>query len=79
MVSATVGAYAPESDVADLLRETEEAHDGVAIGSYPFFKDGKYGANFVVRSDDGDLVERTSEDLQRRLSEAGIEPYPGGL
>jgi len=79
MVSATVGAYAPESEVADLLRETEEAHLGVAIGSYPFFKDGRYGANFVVRSDDGELVERTLTDLQRRLCEAGIEPFPGGL
>jgi molybdenum cofactor synthesis domain-containing protein len=79
MVSATVGAFAPDSDVADLLRETEEAHSGVAIGSYPFFKDGRYGANFVVRSDDGELVERTSSDLQRRLLEAGIEPFPGGI
>ena len=79
MISATVGAYAAESEVADLLRETEEAHVGVAIGSYPFSKDGRYGANFVIRSDDGDLVELTSEDLQRRLSEAGIDPYPGGI
>jgi molybdenum cofactor synthesis domain-containing protein len=79
MLSTTVGAYAPESEVADLLRETEEAHAGVAIGSYPFFKDGRYGANFVVRSEDSELVERTSSDLQRRLSEAGIEPFPGGI
>jgi hypothetical protein len=75
----TVGAYAPESEVADLLRATEEAHEGVAIGSYPFFKDGRYGANFVMRSDDGELVERTAEDLASRLAEAGIEPFPGGI
>jgi len=79
MVSATVGAYAAESEVADLLREAEAANDGVAIGSYPFFKDGRYGANFVVRSDDGSLVERTAKDLERRLSEAGIEPFSGGI
>ena len=63
MVSVTVGAYAAESDVADLLRETEAAHSGVAIGSYPFFKDGRYGANFVMRSDDGDLAMETALDL----------------
>ena len=79
VVSMTVGAYAPESEVADLLRATEEAHEGVAIGSYPFFKDGRYGANFVMRSDDGELVERTAEDLASRLAEAGIEPFPGGI
>jgi molybdenum cofactor synthesis domain-containing protein len=79
VVSVTVGAYAAESEVADLLRETEAAHSGVAIGSYPFSKDGRYGANFVMRSDDGDLAERTALDLQRRLEEAGIEPVPGGI
>src|SRR3954463_16515519 len=41
VVSVTVGARAPESDVADLLRETEAANPGVAIGSYPFFKEGR--------------------------------------
>ena len=79
VVSVTVGAYAAESEVADLLRETEAAHSGVAIGSYPFSKDGRYGANFVMRSDDGDLATRTALDLQRRLQEAGIEPFPGGI
>ena len=79
IVSVTVGARAPESDVADLLRETEEAHPGVAIGSYPFFKDGKYGANFVIRSDDGELARTTGDDLTKRLREAGYEPVDGGI
>ena len=79
VVSMTVGAFAPESEVADLLRATEEAHRGVSIGSYPFFKDGRFGANFVMRSEDGELVERTAEYLQRRLAEVGIEPFPGGI
>jgi molybdenum cofactor synthesis domain-containing protein len=79
IVSVTVGARAPESDVADLLRETEAAHPGVAIGSYPFFKDGKYGANFVIRSDNGDLARTTGDDLANRLRDAGYEPVEGGI
>ncbi len=79
VVSVTVGARAPESDVADLLRETEAAHPGVAIGSYPFFKDGRYGANFVVRSDDEALARATGDDLSQRLREAGYEPVDGGI
>jgi len=79
VVSVTVGARAPESEVADLLRETEQAHPGVAIGSYPFFKDGRYGANFVIRSEDAALVRETGEELSRRLSEAGFEPVEGGI
>ena len=79
VVSVTVGARAPESDVADLLRETEAAHPGVAIGSYPFFRDGQYGANFVIRSEDGELARETGSDLLRRLAEAGFDPVEGGI
>lgn len=79
VVSVTVGARAPESDVADLLRETEAANPGVAIGSYPFFRDGRYGANFVIRSIDGELAQRTGGELASRLREAGYEPVEGGI
>lgn len=79
VVSVTVGARAPESDVADLLRETEAANPGVAIGSYPFFRDGGFGSNFVIRSEDGELARRTGEALAARLREAGYEPIDGGI
>jgi molybdenum cofactor synthesis domain-containing protein len=79
VVSVTVGARAAESDVADLLRETEGAHPGVAIGSYPFFRDGRYGANFVIRSEDGELARLTGEELSQRLRDAGYEPVEGGI
>jgi molybdenum cofactor synthesis domain-containing protein len=79
VVSVTVGARAAESDVADLLRQTEAAHPGVTIGSYPFFRDGRYGANFVIRSEDGDLARATGKELAGRLKEAGYEPVDGGI
>src|SRR3990167_6627588 len=50
LVAHTIGAWSPESEVADLLRQGEKDYPGVAIGSYPFFRDGKVGANFVIRS-----------------------------
>jgi molybdopterin-biosynthesis enzyme MoeA-like protein len=79
VVSITIGARAPESEVADLLRETEAAHPGVAIGSYPFFKDGRYGANFVIRSDDAELARECGDALAAGLREAGYEPVEGGI
>lgn len=79
VVSVTVGARAAESDIADLLRDTEAANPGVAIGSYPFFREGRHGANFVIRSEDGDLARRTSDELSARLREAGFEPVEGGI
>ncbi len=79
VVSATVGAMAPESEVADLLRETERAHGGVSIGSYPFFRDGRVGANFVVRSEDPELAHACADLLAASLESAGYPAVPGGI
>ena len=79
MVSVTLGAFAAESEVADVLRATEAAHAGVAIGSYPFFKDGRYGANFVMRSEDEDAARRCTDDLAAKLADAGFETVDGGI
>ena len=79
VTSVTIGARAPESDVADLLRETQDQHPGVSIGSYPFFKDGRYGSNFVIRSRDSALAEKCADVLSQRLRKAGFEPVEDGL
>jgi len=71
VVSATIGCWVAESEVAELLRATEKAHEGVAIGSYPFFRDGRTGANFVVRSPDAALVDRCIADLTAALEADG--------
>ncbi|MEO6113363.1 MAG: molybdopterin-binding protein [Sphingomicrobium sp.] len=79
LVSVTVGAFAPESEVAELLRVTEKSTEGVAIGSYPFFKEGRVGSNFVVRSEDQALAERVAGKLAAGLAEAGYEAVTGGI
>ncbi|HVJ71246.1 MAG TPA: molybdopterin-binding protein [Sphingomicrobium sp.] len=79
LVSVTVGAFAPESEVAELLRETEQAVDGISIGSYPFFKDGRVGSNFVVRSDDVAKAKAVAQELAGKLSQVGYDPVEGGI
>jgi molybdenum cofactor synthesis domain-containing protein len=79
VLSRTVGAWVAESEIADLLRETERAHAGVSIGSYPFFREGRVGANFVVRATEQELVDRTIAALIDGLRAAGREPVDGGI
>jgi molybdopterin-biosynthesis enzyme MoeA-like protein len=79
LVSVTVGAWSPESEVADLLREAEQANEGVAIGSYPFFKQGRVGANFVVRSEEERLARQVAAELETALAAAGYAPVEGGI
>lgn len=79
LLSETVGSWVAESEIADLLRETEKAHEGVAIGSYPFFRDGRVGANFVIRSTDPVLLETCAEALALGLMGLGREAVRGGV
>jgi len=79
LVSVTIGAYAPESEVAGLLLAAERANEGVSIGSYPFFKAGKVGGNFVVRSEDEALARAVAERLGGELEAAGYAVTDGGI
>jgi len=79
LLSQTIGSWAVESEVADLLRETERAHDGCVIGSYPFFREGRVGANFVVRSVDAAKLEECADALITGLRALGREAVAGGI
>jgi molybdopterin-biosynthesis enzyme MoeA-like protein len=79
LVSVTVGAFAPESEVADLLRQAEQSVEGISIGSYPFFKEGKVGSNFVIRSEDPDQARAVADELAGKLAEVGYQPVAGGI
>jgi molybdopterin-biosynthesis enzyme MoeA-like protein len=79
LVSATIGCWVQESEIADLLAATEKAHDGCQIGSYPFFRDGRTGANFVIRSDDQARLDACATDLAASLLAGGYAPVAGGI
>ena len=71
LLSETVGCWVAESEVADLLREVEQAHPECQIGSYPFFRDGRVGANFVIRSTEAEPLRACFEALCDALGAAG--------
>jgi len=79
LLSRTLGCWVAESEIADLLRETEARFAGVAIGSYPFFRDGRVGANFVIRSIDADVLAACAQSLIEGLIALGREPFDGGI
>ena len=57
-------------------RETERAHARCQIGSYPFFRDGRVGANFVIRSTEEGALEACASDLAAPVR--GCGPRGGG-
>jgi molybdenum cofactor synthesis domain-containing protein len=78
LLSSTIGCWVPESEVAAILRDTERAHPGTQIGSYPFFKEGRVGANFVVRSTDQEVLDTCVRELGQALEASGRAVVPGG-
>lgn len=79
LISETIGGFIPESEVADLLREVESAHENCQIGSYPFFREGKVGSNFVIRSTDVDDLKSCVDSLTDGLATNGFDFTPGGI
>ena len=77
--SETLGCWVAESEVAEMLRNVEAAHEGAQIGSYPFFREGRVGANFVIRSTDHALLSKCTSGLSDALAAAGFEVTPGGI
>jgi molybdenum cofactor synthesis domain-containing protein len=79
VLSETIGCWVAESEVAELLRTTEKAHAGCQIGSYPFWREGRGGANFVVRSVDAKELAACTRELGEALAAMGRPPVAGGI
>jgi molybdenum cofactor synthesis domain-containing protein len=79
LLSHQLGCWVAESEVSKLLGDTEKAHEGCQIGSYPFFREGKVGANFVVRSTDAHMLNQCCTALKSGLEGFGHPVIDGGI
>ena len=62
VISRSVEIFRPEGDIAGPLGELANAYPELSMGSYPFIRDGRFGANIVMRgSDEGRLSEAMSK------------------
>ena len=79
LMAETVGCWVQESEVADLLRQTEMDHDSCQIGSYPFWREGRSGANFVIRSVEAANLAACVAALAAGLEAMGRPTFAGGI
>lgn len=79
LLSETIGCWVAESEIAELLRSVEAVHETCQIGSYPFFREGRVGANFVVRSTSAEDLRRCCDSLASGLVTSGHAVTPGGI
>jgi len=63
IISRNLDVYVPEGNLAAPLGEIAHRYPNVEIGSYPFSRNGRYGANLVVRSIDSSVVDEVYEEI----------------
>lgn len=64
LVSRTLRIDRGEGDIAGPLKALAEEYPHLSMGSYPFQKDGAYGAHVVIRGSDPGLVEAAMDKLE---------------
>ncbi len=79
LISRTIGCWVAESEISEMLGATEKAHPGSQIGSYPFFREGKVGSNFVIRSTEQSILAACGDALVAELGALGRESVEGGI
>ena len=62
-----------EGVIAAPLEAVAKAHPDMSLGSYPFFGDGKFGSNLVLRSRDPAQLGAVVHELIAALKGAGID------
>ena len=67
LISETLRVDRGEGEIADVLTGLAKAYDDLSIGCYPFQKDGRFGANVVIRGADGPRVAEAMAGLRSGL------------
>ncbi len=64
VLSDTLRVDRGEGDIAEPLSRVDAAYPALSFGSYPFQKDGKYGANVVIRGTNAADIAAAKAELK---------------
>jgi molybdenum cofactor synthesis domain-containing protein len=75
--SKTVATYLGEGVIAKDLGALQERYADLEIGSYPFFRGGRFGTSLVLRGTDAAHIAAAAEELRAFIRRLGGEPVEG--
>jgi molybdenum cofactor synthesis domain-containing protein len=75
VLSRSIGVHMPEGRFGTALGQVQARFPDVGIGSYPFMREGRYGASLVMRSEDGGRLGEAAEAVRAMLLELGGDPF----
>ena len=77
LLSRTVSTYLGEGTIAKPLGELQERFSELDIGSYPFFRGGRFGTSLVIRGIDAAQIDAAAEGLHETIRSLGDTPIEG--
>ncbi len=77
VLSATISGHVGEGVIAKGLGALQERYPTLEIGSYPFFRQGRFGASFVLRGTDAAALKPAADELRALIRSLGAEPIEG--
>jgi molybdenum cofactor synthesis domain-containing protein len=77
VLSVAISGYVGEGVIAKGLGELQERYRQLDIGSYPFFRQSRFGASFVLRGTDEAALKSAAEELRALIRSLGAEPIEG--
>lgn len=69
IISETVSLKMKEGDIAKKLGAIAQENPDTSIGSYPYYTNGTFGCNLVVRSPDAARVQQVAALIRKAFSE----------
>ena len=63
LISRTVRVTRGEGDIAEVLTDLQAGEAGIAVGSYPFVRNGEFGVNVVLRGPEAETLDRAAGKL----------------
>jgi len=74
--SRTVSVYLAEGVIADGFAALQKQYPAIDMGSYPFYRAGRFGTSLVLRGTDGPSLDRAAAELTALVRSLGAEPAP---
>ena len=75
MTRITVQCTTGEGSIATILADVQAAHDGISIGSYPWFKPGNFGTAVVISGIDEAVARQAAEVVAAAVRAFGAEAF----
>lgn len=72
--SVAIAVYLGEGVMAPGLGTLQEKYPDVAMGSYPFYRDGRFGTSIVSRSPDETRLAAAADEIRALMRDLGGEP-----